>query len=54
MPVRVCACQFGAFGVGEIVNTLVGDEVNANIVIRAIRFGELICVAAIGIDMADR
>ena len=54
VPVGLGSRQFSAFGVGEVMDALIRDEVNANIMIRPIEFGEFVGVAAVSVHVAYR
>src|SRR5947207_12454351 len=54
MPVRLGPCQLSAFSVGEVVDTLIRDNMNTDVMMRRARFGEFVRVPAVGVHMAHR
>ena len=54
VPVGLGSRQFSAFSVGEVMDALIGDEMNADIMIRPVGFGEFVGVAAVSVHMAYR
>ena len=53
MMIWVGSCNGGAFSVGEVMDALVGEDVDTDVMVGSGGFGEFVRVAAVAVDVAD-